>query len=107
MKRKIFYFLWAVICAWLFVKLLLWVDFQFELTQTAVFAPVVDFIHKWDLSVRKVLFCVLVIVFLITGIQNYFGHWLLTILGIAIFLFVAMLVIYLGWTFLAWISSLL
>ena len=105
MKQKIFYILWAALCAWLLVKLALWLDTRFELTQTVPIAPVIGFIHDRELSGRKLLFLLLAIVFLVTGVQKIFGHWLLTAIGIAVLLFITVVVLYFAWTFMAWMSS--
>lgn len=105
MKKKIFYFIWATICAWLFTKLLLWMDARFELTHIAVINGIVNLIHGWNVSVRKIVFGALLLVFLISGIQKIFGHWILSILGIAAILVVVTFVLMICWYFLSWIIS--
>ncbi len=75
MKDLIFSLLWAAICAWAFTKILIWADLQFELGTISILAWILDLLHKWGLSIKKVVFFAFLALFLLTGMINNKYGW--------------------------------
>ena len=107
MKEKIFSFIWAGICALLSVWLLVYLDAKIGFTEDYFFPVIVDTIHGWGWSVRRVLFFSLFLVYWLTGLHKLFGNWMLTIIGLVAFLIIAALVIIGGCWFIGWLASFL
>jgi hypothetical protein len=105
MKDHIFSLIWAAICAWLFTKALIWADSQFGFAAMPVFAWVVNLLHDWGLSVKKVVFFGFLTLFLVTGIHKLLGLWLGKLIGWAALIVIVIVICVVGWHFLTWIVS--
>lgn len=86
MKDTIMSIIWALICAWLITRLLLYVDARVGFTQEYFFPDIIDFIHGIGLSARKLFFALIAIVLALTGIHKSFGQVLLFMIGIVVIL---------------------
>lgn len=105
MQEHIFYFLWAAICAWIFTKILIWTNDQIGLSVMPGFVWAVDLVHGWGLSIKKMVFFALLVLFLLTGIHKLLGNWLGVLIGWVILIIVVIIVCVVGWHFLTWIVS--
>lgn len=105
MKENLFYLLWAVICAWIFTKFLIWTNEQLELSVMTGVVWAVDLLHGCGLSIKKVVFFAFLVLFLLTGIHKSFGNWLRVLIGWATLIIIVIIVCVVGWHFLAWIVS--
>ncbi len=95
MKESIFSFIWAGICALLSVWLILYVDAKLNFSSDYFFPEIVDTIHGFGLSVRKVLFFALYLLYWLTDISKKFGNWLLAIIGlIALVVIICILLVF-------------
>lgn len=107
MKESIFSFIWAGICALLSVWLILYVDAKLNFSDDYFFPTIVDAIHSWGLSVRKVLFFSLYLLYWLTGIHKLFGNGLLSLIGWVTLLIIIAVVIVAGYWFVTWLVTFL
>ena len=105
MKDCIFNIVWAAICAWLFTKILIWVDSQYGLSQMTGILQIVNFAHAKGFSIKAIVFFSLVVLFLLTNFHRLFGYVLghAIIWGIILVIIIAVGVA--GWHFLMWLVS--
>lgn len=110
MKNTVFYIIYTIACAWIFTKLLLWVDSEYAISQfimnkfpLAVW--IIDNIHQMDLSIRVIVFFVFLVFFFFTEIHRYFGYILSKVIGVTVILFLASVIGVLAWQFISWILS--
>jgi hypothetical protein len=97
MKNWIFSFVWAAICAWTVVKVLLY----FNLAEKMPWA--VGFIHNWGFSAKTVYFLVIFFFFWITGLNKFIGSAIRYLIGSIVLIVVLALVCYFGYAFLTWL----
>ncbi len=107
MKTFIFSFIWAGICALLSVWLLLYVDAKLNFTEDYFFPWIIDTIHGWGWSVRKITFFALYLVYMITGLHKLFGNGILALIGVVALAIIAILVIAGGYWFVSWLVTLI
>ena len=96
-KNLVFSLLWAMICSWLTLRLFIFLEAHFHFSQIAFAPKIIDFIHGYGFSVKKVLFVLITIVYLLTGVHRLFGGLLKYLLGfmyIAFFAAIGIAVIY-------------
>ena len=82
-KNFVFSLLWAMICAWLVMKLIIFIDAQYHLSQIAFAPAVINFINGFGISARMVLFVIITAILLFTGAHKWFGGMLVYVLGFA------------------------
>ena len=107
MKEGIFSFIWAGICALLSVWLILYVDAKLNFSSDYFFPAIVDTIHGWGLSVRKVLFFTLYLLYWLTGIHKLFGNGILALIGWTVLLVIICIVLVAGYWFVTWLVTFL
>ena len=105
MKEGLFSFIWAGICALLSVWLVLYVDAKIGFSNDYFFPTIVDAIHDFGWSGRKVLFFALYLVYWITGVHKLFGNGLLALIGGTAFLVIAAVIIVAGYWFVSWLVT--
>lgn len=105
MKESIFSFIWAGICALLSVLLLVYLDSKLNFSDDYFFPTIVDAIHGWGLSVRKVLFFSLYLLYWLTGIHKLFGNGILALIGWVTLLIIIAVVIVAGYWFVTWLAT--
>lgn len=96
MKNIIMSIIWALICAWLITRLLLYVDARIEFTQEYFFPSIIDFIHGIGFSARKVCFTLITLFFILTGIHKWFGQAILFVIGVVVILACVALAIFIA-----------
>lgn len=107
MKEGIFSFIWAGICALLSVWLILYVDAKLNFSSDYFFPAIVDAIHDWGMSVRKVLFFSLYLLYWLTGIHKLFGNGILALIGWVTLLVIICVLIVAGYWFVTWLVTFL
>ncbi len=107
MKESIFSFIWAGICALLSVWLILYVDAKINFSSDYFFPQIVDTIHGWGMSVRKVLFFTLYLLYWLTGIHKLFGNGILALIGWTVLLVIICIVLVAGYWFVTWLVTFL
>ena len=80
MKTNCFKVVWAALCAWLTVLLLLWLDAELGLSDR-IFSVFCNYIRSYGIPVRKFLFIALFLFYLITGKHKILGPAILTVTG--------------------------
>lgn len=104
MKEKIFEAVWAALCAWLTVWLLLKLNAATDLSE-GIFSAFCGFIHSFGWSVRKVLFIFFFLLYWATGMNKIFGHIILIAIGVITIVFVGSIILYFGYYFLVWLAG--
>lgn len=107
MKEGIFSFIWAGICALLSVLLLVYLDGKLHFSSDYFFPQIVDTIHNYGLSVRKVLFFTLYLLYWLTGIHKLFGNGLLSLIGWTVLIVIIGVVLVAGYWFVTWLATFL
>lgn len=105
MKQGIFSFIWAGICALLSVLLLVYLDSKLNFSDDYFFPTIVDAIHSYGLSVRKVLFFSLYLLYWLTGIHKLFGNGILALIGWTALLVIICVVVVFGYWFVTWLMT--
>lgn len=105
MKEGIFSFIWAGICALLSVWLISYVDAKINFSADYFFPAIVDTIHGWGWSVKRVLFFSLYFLYWITGIHKLFGNGILALIGWTVLLVFAAAFIVAGYWFVSWLVT--
>ena len=103
MKEKIFEAVWAALCAWLTVWLLLKLNAVFDLSE--FLSTPFGWIHSHGLSVRKVLFVFFFLLYWVTGKNKIFGHIILIVIGVVTVIIVGLFIVYFGYHFLSWLAG--
>ena len=86
MKNFIMSLIWALICAWVITRLLVYVDARVGFSQMYFFPSIIDFIHGFGLSAKKVCFTVITMFLFLTGIHRWFGQAILFVIGVVVIL---------------------
>ncbi len=107
MKEFIFSFIWAGICALVSVLLIQYVDAKINFSDDYFFPAIMDIIHSYGLSVQKVLFFSLYLVYWITGIHKLFGNLILQLIGWIVVIAVGCVVIVAGYWLVCWLITLI
>jgi len=107
MKERIFSFVWAAICAWATVHLLLWLDTKLEFSELWFFPAMLEYFHEWGLPItfRQVLFFGLLLTYWFTGLHKYVGYGILMAIGFTVILVIAILLILLGYQLVMWMAG--
>ena len=105
MKNTIFSIIWAALCAWILTYVLLKLDARYNIADVYFFPSVVNFIHGFDVPVRKVIFFLFFGVFLLTGLHKGAGKILLAIIGVVALLVIVALFIMIGWWFISLLAN--
>ena len=105
MKKIIMSIVWALICAWAITRLLLYVDARVGFTQEYFFPSIIDFIHGFGFSARKVLFTILTAFFAATGIHKFFGKTLLWLIGVVLILACIVLALFIAYHAISWLAG--
>lgn len=100
-----FKFIWAAICAWIFVWLIGYINDHTAFLEKAFFPSILDFIHGFGFSAKKVLFFALFIFLWLTGLHKYIGRGIFFFIGIALWVILIGLILIGGYWFLTWISG--
>ena len=105
--KTIFSFVWAALCAWAMVMLLLWLDTKLDLREIWFFPEMLEWFRNSGLpfSFRQLLFFGLLLTFLFTGLHKYIGQGILFMIGVVCILVVAILVIFFGYHFVMWLAG--
>lgn len=103
MKEKIFEAVWAALCAWLTVWLLLKLNAVIGISE--FLSTPCGWVHSLGLSVRKVLFGFFFLLYWATGMNKIVGHIILILIGIITVIIVGSIIIYFGYHFLAWLAG--
>ena len=98
MKEKFFSIIWAALCAWIITYVLLKIDASYNISDMYFFPSVFSFIQGFC-SVRKLVFFLLTIIFVISGIHKGVGKILLFIIGVVALVVIVALVIMVAWWF--------
>ena len=113
-KGWIFNFVWAALVALATVAGLVWLNGKIDLDEWLFFPTIVEFLHSHGMSVKKILFFIL---FLLYWLNSW--HHVITrgLLAIAEFIFKIVLIVvgtillvtaaYFGWHFLCWLANIL
>lgn len=101
----IFRFIWVAICAFLVTILIEYIDTHTGFLQTLFFPQMIDFIHGFGLSAKKVLFISLFLFFYLTALDKYIGRGLFLLLGMAFWVVIIGLVILCSYWFLSWLAG--
>ncbi|MBO5037881.1 MAG: hypothetical protein J6C85_00275 [Alphaproteobacteria bacterium] len=105
LKEGVFSFIWAAICAWITVWVLVYLNSKLGYIDDFCFPAIVNFFHGHGFGVRKVFFFVFFLVYWLTGIHKLFGNILLMLIGWGALIFIVVLVVFLGFHFLRWIAG--
>ncbi len=103
--EHIFRFIWAAICAWILVWFIGYIDAKTDFLEELFFPNVIDFIHGFGLSAKKVLFFALFLFLWLTGLHKYIGRGIFLLLGIIFWIIIIGLILLGGYWFLTWISG--
>jgi len=105
MKEKIFSIIWAALCAWVLTYILLKLDARYNITDMYFLPSMINFIHGFDISVRKVIFFFIFGVFAMSGAHKGIGKILLTIIGVVALLVIVALVVMIAWWFFSLLAN--
>lgn len=105
MKDHIFSFVWAAICAWATVWILVYLNSKLQFNGDFIFPAITDFLHGRGFSVRKVCFWSFFLVYWLTGLHKLIGTALRVAIGWIALIFIASVVVIAGYYFLKWISG--
>jgi len=105
MKNIIFSVIWAAVCAWITVWLISMANSKTNFAEWSFIPAVVDAIHNFGWSAKKVLFFTLTAVYLFTGIHKLVGGGILFLLGCSYLLVVGLLILGGGWLLFSFLSS--
>ena len=105
LREGIFSFIWAAICAWITIWILVYLNSKLGYTNDFCFPAIVNFFHNHGFAVRKVFFFVFFLIYWLTGIHKFFGNVLLMIIGWTVLIIIVALIVVLGFYFLRWISG--
>ena len=105
MKELVFYVLTAAGCAWVTVWLLLQGDAAWGMHEWIFFPSLVDFIHSYEFSVKKVLFYTFFVCYLLTGMHRPLGRFVLKTVIWIIVLMLAILIIVAAYHFILWLAG--
>ncbi|MBQ8751235.1 MAG: hypothetical protein IJZ30_06350 [Alphaproteobacteria bacterium] len=105
MKEKFFSIIWAALCAWILTYVLLKLDARYNIADMYFFPSVVNFIHGFNIPVRKVFFFLFSGIFLLTGLHKGAGKILLAIIGVFALLVIVALVVMIGWWFISLLAN--
>jgi hypothetical protein len=86
-KNIVFSLIWAMLCSWITMKLIVLCDAEWHFTQMAFVPQIIGFIHGFGISAKTVLFLTLTALFTFTGIHRLFGGALKYLLGLVYILF--------------------
>lgn len=81
MKEGVFSFIWAALCAWIIVWLLLVINAKTGFANEWIFPNVIQWVQNWGVSFRKVLFVALFIILWATGYHKLIGNCILMAIG--------------------------
>ena len=98
-------FLLTVICAWGLTKLIVLTDHAVGLSEFWLFENACDFIRNFGISLSRLLFWVLFVLFLITDWHLYLTQKLSVAVGFIIVVIVAVICIALAIKLLLWVST--
>lgn len=98
---------WAAICAFAATWLLIQANAKWEWSSMWIFPAVIDFLHQYNIPVKAFIFCSLLFTFLVTGLHKLIGNGVRILIGIAGFLLLVVVVLFVGFYFISWLISML
>lgn len=105
LREGIFSFIWAAICAWITIWVLVYLNSKLGYIDDWFFPAIVNFIHGSGFAVKKVFFFVFFLIYWLTGVHKLFGNVLLMLIGWTALIIIVALIVYFGFIFLRWISG--
>lgn len=103
--EHIFRFIWVAICAFAVTVLIDYINDQTSFLQTLFFPNMINFIHGFGISAKKVLFILFMLFFYITSVDKYMGRGIFLTLGVIIWVIVIILIVLCGYWFLTWLMG--
>ena len=105
MKELFFYVLVAAVCAWGTVWLILQGDAAWEISSKWFLPDVINFIHGYGFSGRKVAFYAFFTIYLLTGLHRPLARFIFKAVIWIIILFIVIVACMAGYKFLLWLAS--